>query len=136
MAYLDWSADYSIGVEIFDNEHKGLMAILNDLHAVLGSGHDRAEVERLCYRLMEHAIQHFRHEEMYFEDWAYPRRVEHANAHKNLRREIFALQSKLLANPAQEGGQALSIFLKEWLTRHILTDDREYGAFLREKGLR
>ncbi|GAA0554279.1 hemerythrin-like metal-binding protein [Rhizomicrobium palustre] len=135
MALIDWSEHYSMGVELFDKEHLELIAILNQLHEALEAG-DHYRLESLCYRLMEHTIQHFRHEEMYFDDWAYPQKEAHRNAHKQLRREVFALQSKLLADPDEEAMNALSTFLKEWLTRHILTFDRDYGEFLRTKGLR
>lgn len=136
MAFLDWSPEFSMGVEIFDNEHKELIAILNKLHDALTAGADKASLQQICFRLMEHAVQHFKHEEMYFEDWAYPERQAHANAHKTLRRELFAMQDKLLANPDAQGLTALSEFLRHWLTNHILNDDRQYGEFLRTKGLR
>jgi hemerythrin-like metal-binding domain len=136
MAFLEWSDEFSIGVEIFDNEHKALMAILNELHLAVSNRRERAELERICFKLMEHAVQHFRHEELYFQDWAYPEREAHSAAHKHLRRQIFSMQDKLLTDPSGDGGEAMSSFLRQWLTQHILSDDRQYGAFLRQKGLR
>lgn len=136
MSFLEWSPEFGMGVEIFDKEHQGLVAILNELHDALLAGEDRVGLQKICIKLMEHAIQHFKHEERYFDDWAYPERLEHLAAHQTLRRELFAMQDRLLADPDVAGLAAMSEFLRHWLTKHILDDDRRYGEFLRAKGLR
>lgn len=136
MAYLPWNDSYSIGVELFDNEHKQLVAIANELYDAVAQEVDVSALERILDRLIEHVVLHFRHEEMYFDDWNYPEKAEHLASHRRLRREIFNYRERLHSQPSPELASALFEFLRLWLTQHILTEDRAYGAFLIAKGLR
>lgn len=136
MAFIDWDDSYSIAIPFFDEEHKTLFALANELHEAVTCEAEVFALERSCDRLIEHVVLHFRHEEMYFEDWQYPHRVQHTAAHRQLRRQLFGYREHILAMP--EPAKAVELFelLKTWLIQHILTDDRQYGAFLVERGLR
>ena len=68
MAFLDWSADYSVGVAIFDDEHKKLIAIINSLHEALQTGVNSETLDQISGSMVEYTLMHFRHEEMYFDD--------------------------------------------------------------------
>lgn len=136
MAYFPWNDSYSIGVELFDNEHKKLVAIANELHDAVTEDADTPVLERILDRLIEHVVLHFRHEEMYFDDWNYPERAEHVASHRRLRRQIFEYRERFLKRPSPELVSEVFEFLRLWLMQHILTEDRAYGAFLIAKGLR
>ncbi len=47
MPYLTWSNEFSIGVPVFDDEHKVLIALANALHEAIASGLDVARLRKL-----------------------------------------------------------------------------------------
>lgn len=136
MAFIDWDDSYSIAIPFFDEEHKAMFALANDLYEAASSEVETPDLERICDRLIEHVVMHFRHEEMYFEDWQYPERTGHTAAHRTLRRQLFGYREQLRTNPEPEHLAELFQNLKLWLVRHILDQDVPYGAFLIERGLR
>jgi len=133
---MEWKKDYSVGVAIFDDEHKKLIAIINQLHEAFTVGVDKLALRRISNSLVEYTLMHFRHEEMYFDDWAYPAASEHAAIHAKLRQQVFEFSKQIQEKDSKELAEEMTVFLRDWLLNHILVDDRKYGAFLYDKGLR
>jgi len=136
MGFMAWDDSLSIAVTMFDDEHKDLIQIVNDLHDSFMRNATRYELERICDRLIEHIVMHFRHEEMYFEDWQYPDRVQHTASHRQLRRQLVEYRAQILAAPPPDQAAELFAKLKIWLIQHIVNEDRKYGTFLVQRGLR
>jgi hemerythrin len=136
MSFMEWTDRYSIGVAIFDDEHKKLIAIINDLHNAIAAGIGQSDLQRICENLVEYTLMHFRHEEMYFDDWAYPDAARHIAIHASLRQRVFEFRKQILEKENPEIGAELATFLRDWLFNHIQVEDRKYGEFLYEKGLR
>jgi hemerythrin len=136
MRFMEWSDRFSIGVAVFDDEHKKLIAIINSLHEALSSGIADADLRRISDNLVEYTLMHFRHEEMYFDDWAYPDAEAHMALHARLREQVFNARRQIQEKNPRELGLDLMEFLRQWLSEHILVEDRKYGRFLFEKGLR
>lgn len=136
MAFIAWDDSYNTAVDFFDAEHKAMFAITNELYEAVAADAEQARLERIADRLIETVVMHFRHEEMYFDAWQYPDRIEHTAQHRQLRRMLFAYREQMLARPGPERIDELFDGLKDWLTRHIVTQDIKYGAFLLERGLK
>jgi hemerythrin-like metal-binding protein len=136
MSFMEWNKGYSVGVAIFDEEHKKLIAIINQLHDAVEAGVDRLALQRISDSLVEYVLMHFRHEEMYFDDWAYPDAAGHVSLHAKLRQQVFEYRKQILEKDSGELAQELAVFLRDWLSQHILVEDRQYGEFLVRKGLR
>ena len=136
MSFMEWTKGYSVGVAIFDDEHKKLIAIINQLHEALQTEVDKLALLRISDNLVEYTLMHFRHEEMYFDDWAYPGAAEHTAIHAKLRRQVFDYRTQIQEKDSRGLAIELAVFLRDWLTQHIQVEDRKYGAFLCEKGLR
>jgi len=136
MSFMEWKRDFSVGVAIFDDEHKKLIGIINQLHDALETGVDRTALQQVTDSLVEYTLMHFRHEEMYFDDWAYPDAAAHIAAHAKLRQQVFEYRRQIQEKDSLALGQELAVFLRDWLTDHILVQDRKYGEFLCQKGLR
>lgn len=136
MGFMEWTKRYSVGVAIFDDEHKKLIAIINRLHEAIETGVDRAALQKTVDDLVEYTLMHFRHEEMYFDDWAYPHADEHCARHAELRQQVFGYRRRIQEQDAAALAEDLAVFLRDWLTQHILVEDRKYGEFLFDKGLR
>lgn len=136
MAFMEWSERFSVGVAIFDDEHKKLIAIINNLHEAITKGIAMDDLQRISDQLVEYTLMHCRHEEMYFDDWAYPDAVAHTAAHGKLREQVFNYRRQILEKNSMELALEMMDFLRQWLSDHILVEDRKYGEFLYHKGLR
>jgi hemerythrin len=136
MSFMEWTDRYSVGVAIFDDEHKKLIAIINALNEAITAGIDTSALQRVSDSLIEYTLMHFRHEEMYFDDWAYPDAAKHIAIHAQLRRQVFEFRKQILEKESAQLGAAMATFLRDWLSNHILVEDRKYGEFLYQKGLR
>lgn len=136
MSLGEWDKTYSIGIAIFDDEHKKLAAIINRLEQSIVLGTDSQTLQQIADSLVEYTLMHFRHEEMYFDDWAYPDAAEHAAVHAALRQQVFDYRKQIRERDSSELAVDLAVFLRDWLQQHIMIEDRKYGAFLYEKGLR
>lgn len=135
MAFMEWSDKFSVGIAVFDDEHKKLIAILNDLHHAVTAGTDRIELQRICDALVDYTIFHFRHEEEYFAEWDFPETKDHVAMHDELRRQVFEYRNQIRSAQSTELAFQLLKFVRGWLERHILGEDKKYGRFLLSKGL-
>lgn len=134
MAFMEWTDKFSVGVAVFDDEHKKLIAIINDLYDHVARGADKLTLQRVSDALVDYTLTHFRHEEDYFEEWAFPGAKEHIRDHEELRHKVFEYRQDIAASETTELAAEMLRFLRSWLAQHILVEDKKYGAFLLEKG--
>ena len=134
MAFMEWSRDLSIGIPIFDDEHKRLLGMINTLHDSIENGTQAAALKRIENELIEYTIVHFRHEEMYFDDFAYPQAKEHQAHHAEMKKRVFAFREEIEHNASDEVSRRLLQCLRDWLADHILIEDKKFGAFLCARG--
>jgi hemerythrin-like metal-binding protein len=121
---------------MFDDEHKKLVAVINELHDSFEHGVDRSVAERALDELVAYTEQHFAHEEEFFDTWDYPDKAAHRIAHEELRRQVLEYRDTVLAKGGIEMTLELITFLRYWLLGHIMAEDKKYSEFLRSKGLR
>ena len=135
MPFLYWSEQYSVGIAIFDAEHKRLFTLANDLYDAIVSGRVDETLHSFFNGLIKYSNQHFDHEEEYFQLALYPAGEAHRQYHDWLRKQILQFQSRLTDTPKDILAIELAKFLKDWVYNHILKDDVAYGRFLNDKGI-
>lgn len=135
MALMTWSDNLSTGVRAMDEQHKGLVNTLNELHEAMLSGKDKAAAGPLLNRLVRYTHDHFAAEEALMTRTKYPRFPAHLSKHKDLTAQVEAFVGRY-----QRGELSLNVdllmFLRDWLTTHIQKEDREYGPWLNQNGVR
>lgn len=136
MTFMAWRPEFSVGIAVFDEEHKKLIAIINELHGAISAGARPEDLHGICDNLVEYALMHFRHEEMYFRDWDYPDAEAHTGRHSQLRAEVFSFREQISGTDSGVLAEEMMEFLRQWLTIHIMVDDRAFGEFLLDKGIR
>lgn len=136
MAFMEWTHKFSVGIPVFDDEHKKLVAIINGLYDGIAGGTEKDALHHAVVRLIEYTILHFQHEEMYFNDWVYPEAERHAAMHAEMKRKVLDYRDRIAREDSSELAVAMLRFLRDWLAQHIMVEDRKFGTFLLEKGLR
>ena len=134
MPLIVWSDNLSVGVKQFDDQHKVLIDLINQLHEAMSQGKAQKELDVILEKLIDYTRVHFSNEEKVMGQYAYQRLPIQKTAHINLTERVVDFQKQL-----QAGKVGLSIqvsnFLKEWLTEHILKEDKQYSAFFKQKGV-
>jgi hemerythrin len=136
MPLLTWTEEMSVGVRQLDDDHKRLIAMINDLHDGMVAGQNRAVVGDILRRLAKYAIVHFRHEEQYFDQTGYPGAAAHKRAHEELKTRVAAEIEKYLSGSGVGHARQLINFLREWWKHHIQETDKSYTAHLNAHGVR
>jgi hemerythrin len=135
MALLTFDKTYSVGIQFVDEQHEGLFDTLNELHAAMLKGQVNAVIGRLLQDLLAYTRSHFAAEEAMLAKAMYPGLGEHQSKHKMLTAQVAEYVDRY-----KRGEVALSVhllnFLRDWLTSHILREDRAYSAWLSQAGPR
>jgi len=127
-----WKEVYSVRIPRIDTQHKGLIGLINDLHAAMMEGRAKQVLSRIVDDLIEYTEQHFVYEESMLRQRGYSALVEHQELHKSLAAQAYELRDKFRAGDLTVTSETMQ-FLKGWLTNHILSADMAYARELQKK---
>lgn len=134
MPFIEWEQSFAVGVETFDEHHKQLVSLINQLYDDYTTEAPTETLGGILDELIDYATYHFCAEEFWMEEQQYHRLEEHALEHDGFAKKIVEM-----ARQYKEGQLNISldlmIFLKNWLTDHILKTDAEYARFIAVKGI-
>ncbi len=128
MALLAWDESLETRIPHIDEQHRGLVKLINDLDQSLQEGTAGLLVSNVLQELMRYVKDHFEDEEQFMLRHAFPDLPAHRREH-----DLFVTRLKdIHANFLD--GDALSSnildFLKGWLVHHIRGTDQVYVAFI------
>ncbi len=130
-----WQQEYDTGVQVIDEEHRGIFRMAGELYRALfsqASGQNPALLFPQLVRLVE---EHFHSEETLMSAESYPSLPSHKRHHEQITqtlRDFAAGFSTRRTTSKKEAG----IFIKDWVMTHILTEDRRLGTYLLRRGVR
>lgn len=134
MALITWSDSLSVKVKQFDDQHKKLVDMVNQLHDAMKAGKGAQVIGDILKSLIQYTQTHFAAEERLLKQYAYPEFEAHKKEHNTLVIQVLDLQKQLQEGKAVLTQQVLH-FLRDWLSKHIQGDDKKYGVFLNGKGV-
>lgn len=132
MDYITWDDSFLVGVEAFDNDHKYLVKLINNLHSGFMAGFGVSEMTYILDDLVRYTNVHFKREEDLMKKHSYPDYEQHRAAHAELVNKVMGFQAQLKSGKKIFSLELMS-FLKDWLLNHILKTDKRYGAFFKER---
>jgi hemerythrin len=134
MALLSWSKRYSVGVKALDDQHAEFIGLLNDLHDAMMAGKVETAAGPLLEKVMAGATRHFAAEEELMASTQYPGLAEHRAKHQELLRQVEGFTAR-----SQQGDSSmyfpLLLFLRDWLTGHIIQVDQQYTEWMNTHGI-
>lgn len=135
MAFINWSDSLSVGVTLFDDDHKKLVALANKLHESITVGAQQTVLAPILKELVNYTVFHFGHEEGMMLQYAYPEYQNHKKEHDALVAKVQDYYDQVM-----QGKTSISLsligFLKDWLVNHIMGSDKQYNEFFAKKGIR
>jgi hemerythrin len=129
MAFIDWTPKFSVGSLLLDQQHKMLLALINQLHAAMLRGGLKEDMQKIFTELILYTESHFKAEEGMLRHISYPRLATHHLQHVEFVQKAKDLHAQLLAGKFTVSMDLLR-FLKSWLSEHILGTDQQYVPFL------
>ena len=130
--HVKWSESYSLGIKMIDDQHKGLMDIVNDLfnHATGREWEEHEYFKDVIKQAVDYVKNHFALEERIMISTKYKGYDEHKKAH-----EEFILKVIQMAKDYQSGKRLtltnFGYFLKDWVLSHIAVMDKKYCAYFK-----
>lgn len=134
MALITWSDSLSVKVRQFDDQHKKLVDLVNQLHDGMKAGKGAQVMGDILKSLISYTQTHFAAEERLMKTHNYPDFEAHKKEHNNLVMQVLDLQKQLQSGKPVLTQNVMN-FLRDWLTKHIQGDDRKYGPFFNGKGV-
>ncbi|RQD70107.1 MAG: bacteriohemerythrin [Tindallia sp. MSAO_Bac2] len=132
-----WKEEFSSQIEKFDEQHKQLFNLGNDLvNAIQSNQHadHYDEIMASIDALKDYTEYHFNAEEALLEKHQYPKLMSHKMQHKKFLAKIESFYEKDIDENQVEITMEMVHFIADWIQNHILKVDAEYGDFLNEKG--
>ena len=128
-----WSPTFSVGVKIVDDQHKELVALINDMfnHVTGKESEEREYFTKIIQEAVRYVKVHFHTEEKIMIHTQFPGYTEHKKAH-----DTFVLT--VVENVRNfETGKRLILsdftrFLKEWVLTHIAIMDKQYFDYFKQ----
>lgn len=130
-----WREEFSVGIASIDAQHKKLISYVDELHGAMSERRGSEVVGKVLDNLIKYTIEHFTYEERLFAQYKYPEAASHKAAHDALTKKAGELQQKYKKNTLTISLETMQ-FLQDWLTKHILGEDKKYSGFLREHGVK
>jgi hemerythrin len=129
MPTISWDPSMTTGVDSIDDQHKQLIAWLNDLLTAMSQGRGRTEVQKVLDDLGGYAVSHFGHEEECMAKYNCPVAAQNIDAHKQ-----FVETFKSFKQEFDRTGATAHLVVRvenellRWLTSHIKRTDTQLLA--------
>lgn len=135
MSLITWTQErFATQVAQHDEEHKHLFDLLNGLHSSVGSG-ERSRIGAALDSLIAFVAEHFASEERNMSLVDYPDFKQHKLEHDSLVKLCLDLQAEFHAGLTQINEQT-TLYLRDWLCRHIPGVDFKYAPALVAGGIK
>jgi hemerythrin len=123
-----WDDTFKIGIEYFDNQHKKLIILANELSRIRNSSESNSDIEKIISELVEYVKTHFSEEENAMLKNNYGSYWQHKKEHEDFMIKIGKMRKRF--NEGENISDELFIFIRDWITNHIKKTDKLYGPYL------
>lgn len=137
---LMWTENLSVGVKTFDDDHKRLIRMINELHGAIEDVDAQGkigeeEIEIALHRLENYFTTHCLREEETMAKTGYPGLVEHKQEHQMFFATVTEMAQHFRGSRDPKHASEIMQFMYDWLTDHIFVIDRKYTMHMKAKGI-
>jgi len=131
MSSFKWSKHNAVYLPEFDQEHKSIFRMAEQLYQALLAGARLRTVEPLLRELSHEAQGHFKHEEEQMRSVRYPQFAWHKRQHDTVRAKVTEIKRCTRRGDREAVLEGVE-FLGSWLRGHTAVTDRMMTAYLRD----
>ena len=125
MTVLVWQPELNTGIDVIDQQHQRIVALINQL----ADAHTRQDQGAVLEELVDYTLSHFAFEEELLEESGYSFGPAHKRVHDMFVRRVGEYRMRF------EAGEDITTELKgmlaRWLFNHIRSDDKSYSKHVR-----
>ncbi len=129
MTLIEWDGSLAIGHERIDAQHRGLVFLINRLHALTSACTGQEDLKPVMLELYKYTLFHFGEEESLMAQAGYDGLTEHYAEH-----DAFVSRLDALAEKVRHGedclGNEIFHWLAGWLLDHIAVTDKRLADCL------
>ena len=129
--FFQWESKYQLNVHQMDEEHKTLIKIMNEIYELNTQKKDFNQILTKVNELARWTTMHFKNEEDYFSSIQYPKAAAHKMIHQELLKKFSEHVETIKST--QKVPESFFMFLKVWLSAHILGVDTGYAHIEKQK---
>ncbi|MDD5176363.1 MAG: bacteriohemerythrin [Sterolibacterium sp.] len=121
---MEWKYEHSIGIQEIDDQHRKLIEIIVSIERAIVSHVGWRDIVYGLVDLKVFARSHFEIEEALMRMYGYKEAAKHTEEHQYFFTRLAEIECKSIDKLAE--GELLK-FLRDWLKKHILGEDRGYA---------
>ena len=125
--YIIWKPEYNLGLPIIDEQHRGVVTIINSLQFGILHNYVSEMLLPIVEMIFDYTKIHFQIEEDFLEKLKFPNIVKHKELHVELIAKLKKTGKRSLLE--RDPNQFLD-FLKEWWIGHICNEDQLYRDYI------
>jgi hemerythrin-like metal-binding protein len=138
---LIWTDNLSVGIKQFDDDHKRLVRIVNQMSLVVQNADENGQIpaEELTIALHElenHFLGHCFREEQMMARTSYPGLEEQHQQHQEFITKVREMAHHYQGSTSARHGLELVQFIYCWLADHIAVSDKKYEEHMHSRGIR
>jgi hemerythrin len=132
-----FSAEYVLDIAEIDEQHKSFFELMNKIGSVTDDLYkplDDDEVDDVIDvldELRDYALLHFRTEESYMQEVAYPGLSKQKREHNRFITDVIRLEAELMNGSAMPAIK-IQNFMHDWYREHILELDKPFSVFYKK----
>ena len=131
MEFFRWKSDYSVRIDIIDEQHKKLLALINELYTAFTNKTDTVVMQKILDSLIDYTNYHFGTEEKLFKESGYLLENEHIQLHKKFVEQLTGFLEEFKSGKLFVTSRLMN-FLRNWLINHIQKEDQKYSIHISE----
>lgn len=121
--YINWTDKNDTGIKIIDEQHKGVVSLINSLHFSILEKDSEKITAPIAQSIDLYTVIHFKTEQYLLEKAEYKDISGHISIHNDFINSMKRNMSEI--EPAE-----LLRFLKDWWLNHINVEDKKYVPHL------
>ena len=129
MALTTWKDEYSVGIDEIDSQHKVLINCISTLEQSIADADEKRRwmaIHFAIVQLADYTRIHFSVEESLMRIIGFPATDAHIAEHRHFVSYLRDVERKSISHDVTE--DEIVTFLRGWLVKHILNDDKQYAA--------
>jgi hemerythrin len=123
-----WNESYSVQIDELDKQHQKLFDLINNFKQMLLSNTASSPIMNIISEVKRYALMHFACEEKVMLEKGYSNIENHKLKHAEFNEKFSFYEDRLLKGRAILPND-IADFLQNWLTSHILEEDKQYAEF-------
>ena len=123
---LVWSQTMNTGIEKVDRQHRRLVDIVNGIYDAMSLGKTLKELGPPLKELAAYTQTHFSDEVELMREINWEGMKGHQALHNDLTGKVKVFFARLDKGEEIDGAEMMA-FLKDWLVKHILNEDKKFG---------